>query len=705
LTASPAAAAAIAEHKEEEKKKEWVRGHIPPQTSREVIDIDVEYDSDCIHVNRVKEIREMTNYEEGEVTIQVERYLRKINEHEVDLADVIYQLTERLARELTSQQPKGGAESFAAMYANLMERVTHEYLEFKDNEKREKTIERQRHEEEKQKEKGKEIGVQTHAIEEEEEGQERKKKIDKGSQTTNLGARFEEEAMKIAFARMERRLEKIEEKLQEREDSKEKRIRELESKLKETEKRMQKEEERRRNQDQERINEKAPTAWTEVIGRRNKEKNEKAVRMQEKETYQDQVQERRREERREDPAERRVENRSRSQSRNRAIRALKRSIPRGAGVLVELKGGTDEAYGKLMEKVQKKVNLEEMGIPPIGIRKARTGGVLLEISCKENEEGKAKLLAERIREEVKETEGATVRCPLRRQRIRLTGVPPGATASGIAEAVARTGGGDPEQVAVGSLRTTRFGAGSVWVTCPGKVALRVAEGTGLTIGWARVGVSLDEGGPPQCLRCLARGHLGRWCPSVVDRGRCCLRCGEEGHLAVRCGNRPHCPMCSERGNRADHRPGDPSKCERVPPGALRLGTPRGVGISSSRPIGGREREVPGDRGAEGPGGDLSPPGASAPSSADPGGGSAEVGVGPAAGLPAPSEERGPVGRLWAGGPGSDSDMEFEEERGSTKRKGQDVGSAGSDDTELMDSQPSPHPLPQRKREGSKKTKK
>jgi len=102
---------------------------------------------------------------------------------------------------------------------------------------------------------------------------------------------------------------------------------------------------------------------------------------------------------------------------------------------------------------------------------------------------------------------------------------------------------------------------------------------------------------------------------------------------------------------------------------------------------------------------LSPPGPSAPSSADPGGGSAEAGVGPAAGLPVPSTERGAAGRPWAGGPGSDSDMEFEEERGSTKRKGQDVGSVDSDDTEIMDSQPSPRPLPQRKEEGSKKTKK
>jgi len=89
-----------------------------------------------------------------------------------------------------------------------------------------------------------------------------------------------------------------------------------------------------------------------------------------------------------------------------------------------------------------------------------------------------------------------------------------------------------------------------------------------------VGISLVERVPPQCFRCLARGHIGRWCPSAVDQGRCCLRCGRRGHKIGQCRvERPHCPICEERGLRAEHGPGDPSQCRVVPPGPLRSPPP------------------------------------------------------------------------------------------------------------------------------------
>jgi len=74
-------------------------------------------------------------------------------------------------------------------------------------------------------------------------------------------------------------------------------------------------------------------------------------------------------------------------------------------------------------------------LPPIGIRRARRGGVLLEVRAEENEEEKAELLAERIKEVVKMREGAKVRCPLRRLRLKLVGLPFGARVSEIAEAM------------------------------------------------------------------------------------------------------------------------------------------------------------------------------------------------------------------------------------------------------------------------------
>jgi len=178
----------------------------------------------------------------------------------------------------------------------------------------------------------------------------------------------------------------------------------------------------------------------------------------------------------------------------------------------------------------------------------------------------------------------------------------------------------------------------------------VTAAAGLTIGWARVGVSLEKVWPHQCHRCLARGHIGRWCPSVIDRGRCCLKCGESGHLIGRCVSAPRCPICVERGHQADHRPGDPSVCTLVPPGAERKERSPREGTGESTSLGPREgSEGVGrrDRGASGLEGDSSLPGAEAPFSLDPGEESGEVSRGPLAGSGSPFLGRGgrsgPVG--------------------------------------------------------------
>jgi len=351
------------------------------------------------------------------------------------------------------------------------------------------------------------------------------------------------------------------------------------------------------------------------------------------------------------------------------LRMIKKRISRGTGIIIELHSNNQGEYENIIRRCQKEISLEELGIPPIGIKKTRTGGILFEIKCKENEEEKAEALADKIKEMVRSVEGAQVRRPLLRLRLRLTDLPFGAMATKVAEAVARIGDGRAESVRVGPLRTSVSAAGTAWADCPTQMALRAAEEAGLT---------LEKGGPPQCHRCLARGHLRRWCPSGVSRGACCLRCGKEGHQIGRCGQKPHCPICEERGLQADHRPGDPSECRPVPPEAdreARSPRERPEKSPSSGPGEGPGGGVNWDRGASAPGGDLSPPGAEAPSSLDPGEGFSRVGKGPAAG-PGDAQviEGRPSGRLWGVDLSpSGSDMEVEPEgEGSRKRKGQDT---------------------------------
>jgi len=72
----------------------------------------------------------------------------------------------------------------------------------------------------------------------------------------------------------------------------------------------------------------------------------------------------------------------------------------------------------------------------------------------------------------------------------------GATAKEISEAVAKAGEGEPGRVCVGPLRTSMYGTGTAWAVCPARMAVRAAAASGLTIGWAQVGISLIEEGDP-----------------------------------------------------------------------------------------------------------------------------------------------------------------------------------------------------------------
>jgi len=230
-----------------------------------------------------------------------------------------------------------------------------------------------------------------------------------------------------------------------------------------------------------------PDSWSTVVGRKEARKKKGNVQHPREE-------EASRQKRDTDP--KRNEEEEKRKGGNKPLRALKRKLQEGAGVLLELQGGTFEEYGKVINECQKRINLEELGIPPIGIRKARGRGILMEIRMDEKEDEKAKLLAKKIKEVVSSVEGATVRCPLRRTRLKLICLPFGVGASEIAGALAKAGGGSAEEVRVGPLRTTGSGAGTAWADCPSRMAARAAAAAGLTLGWARVGVSLERGGPP-----------------------------------------------------------------------------------------------------------------------------------------------------------------------------------------------------------------
>jgi len=448
-------------------------------------------------------------------------------------------------------------------------------------------------------------------------------------------------------------------------------------------------------------------AWSQVIGRRERTRLEKRKESKERREGANNAENgegvRRREE--EDGAPIVQTRREWGSSREEKLKELKRRTPKKAGVLLEIKEGSDKRYEEILDRCEQRIDLDKVGIPPVGVRRTRGGGVLLEIGGSRPEEG-AQRLARLVRETVgTEEEDIEVRCPLRRLRVRLNGLPVGAAASNIARVIATVGDGNEKSVRIGPVRVSKFGLGFAWADMPARMAIRLLEAEHLRMGWARVGVTIEaeERGPPKCYRCLARGHLRRWCPSEIDRGRCCLGCGEEGHRVGQCNGPARCPICGERGLRADHRPGDAFLCKVVvPPGA-----DRGPIGRSGRPPGGPPPPPdPGEGQAGEKTGRVVPPSAGAsngpadgeaPASRDPEEGSRgeEREVAPEASRRDTST--GPSGRFWGMDiSAASSDMEVEEAEVSRKRK---VGDGLTDCTVVLD------PLPAPKTKGGKSKKK
>jgi len=123
-------------------------------------------------------------------------------------------------------------------------------------------------------------------------------------------------------------------------------------------------------------------------------------------------------------------------TRTRTLRALEKRRTRGAGIILEPQGGRSKDYTDVIKRCEREISLQELDIPPLGVRKTRSGAVLIEIKCERQEE-KAEELANRMKEIIKSIEGTRIWRPSRRLKLRLTGLSIGATVIEVANSIAR----------------------------------------------------------------------------------------------------------------------------------------------------------------------------------------------------------------------------------------------------------------------------
>jgi len=217
----------------------------------------------------------------------------------------------------------------------------------------------------------------------------------------------------------------------------------------------------------------------------------------------------------------------------------------------------------IMLKARSKIDLANLGISDLRVRKAQNGGLLLEIPGEKSRD-KATILASHMREAVGDS--ANIRVPTKNMELRLRDVDITVQASEVASAISAVGGCAPSEVRVGSFNPGPNGLRTVWVLCPALAACKVAAARGLLIGWSRARAEILPSRPLRCYRCLARGHVQQRCPSNQDRRNLCYRCGTPGHITRACKSKPHCPICIVRVLPSDHAPGS-DKCPPVAPKA------------------------------------------------------------------------------------------------------------------------------------------
>ncbi|XP_067208762.1 uncharacterized protein [Linepithema humile] len=241
---------------------------------------------------------------------------------------------------------------------------------------------------------------------------------------------------------------------------------------------------------------------------------------------------------------------------------LKKKIPDTAAVSILL-DECELTYSDVLSRARERISLAELNISGTRIKRSANGGVLIEIPGADADL-KADLLYNKLRELFFNVRGVSLRRPVKRSQLRLTGIDDSVTIGEVKEAISKIGSCDVVNITCSALRHMRGGLGVIFLQCPIAAAVKVLEKGKISIGWSTIGVEALKSRPMQCFRCLAVGHTIQRCPSVVVRRFDCYKCGQVDHKAQDCKNKIVCPVCLERGLNADHMVGS-AVCKPVPP--------------------------------------------------------------------------------------------------------------------------------------------
>ncbi|XP_061723699.1 uncharacterized protein LOC133529913 [Cydia pomonella] len=225
-------------------------------------------------------------------------------------------------------------------------------------------------------------------------------------------------------------------------------------------------------------------------------------------------------------------------------------VPSTAAIVVALKSESEATYASIMSKATTSVNLADVGLNHVKVRKTAAGARIIEVSGSDNGRA-ADELCRRMTEVIGEE--ARVYRPTKMADLRISGLDEAATQEAIAAAIAKLGECAVNEVKVGKIRAQYNGTGTALVQCPMTAAKKVTGAGRLLIGWSSALVVALDPTPMRCFKCMGKGHTRALCPSPVDRSSLCFRCSRPDHRIADCrAETAFCSVCHAAKRPAGH---------------------------------------------------------------------------------------------------------------------------------------------------------
>lgn len=213
-----------------------------------------------------------------------------------------------------------------------------------------------------------------------------------------------------------------------------------------------------------------------------------------------------------------------------------RRRPKPEAVLVRIQQGG--SYAETYRAIVGELRTHLKGLK--GVRKTRTGQLLIEIGQDAKVEEVGKLVRNKLGDD------AQVRLLQEITTFQLKGLDPIITKEEVAADLAEIAKLEQPEVQVHSLKQMRDGTQVAIVRVPSKKVngeLRAGRlKIGMVICRARILPDITR-----CFRCHQMGHVGAECQNLEEGKSLCRKCGLEGHRMEDCAKSPRCLLCSRDG--------------------------------------------------------------------------------------------------------------------------------------------------------------